>query len=296
MTIQQALNQRLTQFPTTGRERLTQIVTDASFAGVIPAAQAQTLTLQMAISVDELMHALVPIARCYAYPPISNYYVGTIVRGVSGNLYFGANLEFPGLGLNMTVHGEQAAIVNARHHGETKLVALAVNGTPCGHCRQFMAEMNNTDLVIVYSDGHSPTLAQVLPHAFTPSALKNEQGLLDQIDPKPQLTLESDDELVKVALETAVNSYAPYSKNWAGIAVKLANGFVATGTYLENAAFNPSLAPLLNALVMLRLHQQSWQGIEDAVLVEKTALSSQEQVTRALLATLGDVELRYHGL
>ncbi|MEM7117871.1 MAG: cytidine deaminase [Chloroflexota bacterium] len=296
MTIQQALEQQLAQFPETGRELLTQIVTYSSFAGVIPAVQAQALTAQMAISVDDLMHALVPIARCYAYPPISNYHVGTIVRGVSGNLYFGANLEFPGLGLNMTVHGEQAAVVNARQHGETKLVALAVNGTPCGHCRQFLAEMNNPDLVIVYSDGNSPTLAQVLPHAFTPSALKNEQGLLDQIDPKPQLTLESDDGLVRVALKTAVNSYVPYSKNWAGVAVRLTNGFVTTGAYMENAAFNPSLSPLLSALVILRMNQQPWQEIEDAILVEKASLSSQAHACRALLATLGDVELRYHAL
>ena len=143
---------------------------------------------------------------------------------------------------------------------------------------------------------HNPSLAQVLPHAFMPSALGNEQGLLDQIEPKPLLTLDSDDALVNTALKTAVNSYAPYSKNWAGVAVKLTNGFVATGAYLENAAFNPSLTPLLNALLIVRLHRHSWQEIEDAVLVEKTSLSSQEQASRALLATLSDAELRYHAL
>ena len=153
MTIQPALNKQLSLFPQAGRQLLTEIVSAPSFAGVIPAAQADALANQTALSVEKLTHALVPIARCYAYPPISTYYVGTIVRGASGNLYFGANLEFPGLGLNMTVHGEQAAIVNARHHGEARIEALAVNGTPCGHCRQFLAEMNNPELVIVYSDG-----------------------------------------------------------------------------------------------------------------------------------------------
>ncbi len=298
MTIQDTLNHQLAQIPENGRQQLTKIVTDSSFAGVIQADQAQSLASTMTISIEELMHTLVPIARCYAHAPISNYHVGTIVRGISGTLYFGANLEFPGLGLNMTVHGEQAAVVNARSHGETGLNALAVNGTPCGHCRQFLAEINNPQLIIIHPHReHDQQFNQVLPNAFTPQALGNEFGLLDPIPNRPQLDLECDDELCDLALQTARHSYAPYSKNWAGIAVKLSNGLVAAGPYLENAAFNPSLSPLQNALVALTLRQQSWQNIQDAVLVEqKTPLSSQEQISRAMLKTLGDVQLRYHAL
>jgi cytidine deaminase len=251
----------------------------------------------MAVSVTELMDALVPIARCYAYVPISNYHVGSVVHGASGNLYFGANLEFPGLGLYMTIHGEQAAVVNAHLNGETGLDAVAVKGTPCGHCRQFLAEINNPHLAIIYPQGGSQPLSQVLPNAFMPQALGNKQGLLDPIQPKRQLTLDSDDVLSKTALQMACQSYAPYSKNWAGVAVKLSNGLVAAGPYLESVAFNPSLSPLQTVLVALRLRQQPWQEIEDAVLVEqKDSLSSQKQMSRALLATLGDVELRYHAL
>lgn len=295
MTIQQALSQQLAQFPEIGRQLLTQIVTAPSFAGLIPAAQVHTLASQMALSIEELMHVLVPIARCYAYAPISNYNVGSVVRGTSGNLYLGGNLEFPGLGLNMTIHGEQAAVVNAYLHGETGLEALAVNGTPCGHCRQFLAEINNPQLAIIYPQGHNQPLSQVLPHAFSPQALGNKQGLLDPIDPKPQLTLDSDDPLSNAALQMARQSYAPYSKNWAGIAVQLANGYIAAGPYLESVAFNPSLSPLQTVLVALRLRQQPWQEIQDAVLVEhKASLSIQAPMSRALLATLGDVELRYH--
>ncbi|MCP4421422.1 MAG: cytidine deaminase [Chloroflexi bacterium] len=297
MTIQQALNKQLAQFPAPGRQLLTQIVTGQSFAGIILAAQVHILATQMAISGEELMHALVPVARCYAYAPISNYHVGTIVRGASGNLYFGANLEFPGLNLNMTIHGEQAAVVNARLQGESGLDALAVNGTPCGHCRQFLAEINNPHFAIIYANDHSRPLAQVLPDAFTPLALGKKQGLFDPIPQKPQWTLDNDDPLTDIALQMAQQSYAPYSNNWAGIAVQLSNGLIAAGPYLENAAFNPSLSPLQNALVALRLRQQPWQDIQDAVLVEQGAsLNSQEQASRALLSTLGDVELRYHVL
>lgn len=297
MTTQEKLNQQLAQFPEAGRQLLAGLVTDKTFAGVMSAAQSHRLANKMAIPVEELMDALVPIARCYAYAPISSYNVGSVVRGTSGNLYFGGNLEFPGLGLNMTIHGEQAAVVNARLHGETGLEALAVKGTPCGHCRQFLAEINNPDLAIIYANGHTLPLSQVLPNAFMPQALGNKRGLLDPVDPRPQLTLDSDDALGNRALEMACQSYAPYSKNWAGVAVRLRNGRIFAGSYMESVAFNPSLSPLQTVLVALSLHQQPWQTIEEAVLVEyKASLSSQEQISRALLATLGNVALRYYSL
>lgn len=297
MTLQPALIQQLEQFPKTGRQLLTEIVMDPSFNAILSAAQADTLATQMEISIEALMDTFVPLVRCYAHAPISNYNVGSIVRGSSGNLYFGGNLEFPGLGLNMTVHGEQAAVVNARLHGETGIDALAVNGTPCGHCRQFLAEINNPHLAIIYPDGHSKPLSEVLPNAFMPLALGNERGLFDLNDPEPKLILDADDDLTDAALRVARQSHAPYSKNWSGIAVRLSNGRITAAPYLESVAFNPSLSPLQNVLVALRMSQQSWREIEKAVLVEqKGSSSSQEPMSRALLATLGNIELKVHAI
>lgn len=294
MTIREALSQQLAQFPAMGQPLLAEIVTAQTFVGIISAAQASLLATQMGLTMEALMDALVPIARCYAFPPISHYNVGSVVRGASGNLYLGGNVEFPGLPLNMTVHGEQAAVVNARLHGETGLTALAVKGTPCGHCRQFLAEINNPHLAIIYANGHTLPLSAVLPNAFMPQALGNKEGLFDPIEPQPPLLLESDDTLSQKALQMARQSYAPYSKGWAGMAVRLSNGLVFAAPYLESVAFNPSLSPLQNILVLLRLWQQPWEGIVEAVLVEKASLSSQVPLSRALLATLGGVELRVY--
>lgn len=295
MTVQESLKRELAEFPEPGRKQLAQIVTTPSFAGILSTAQTGKLAADMSLTVEELMDTLVPIARCYASPPISNYNVGSVVRGTSGTLYFGGNLEFPGLGLNMTVHGEQAAVVHARLNGETGLDALAVNGTPCGHCRQFLAEINNPDLAIIYAGGQSRRLSEVLPSAFMPSALGNQRGMFDRNAPEPELTLDSEDELTNAALQMARQSHAPYSKNWAGMAVKLANGRIVAAPYLESVAFNPSLSPLQNVLVAMSLRQEPWQDIEDAVLIEqKSALSSQEPMSRALLSTLSDVEIRIH--
>ena len=53
----------------------------------------------------------------------------------------GVNLEFPGLPLQHSVHAEQFLIANAACHGERGLLRIAVNAAPCGHCRQFIAEL-----------------------------------------------------------------------------------------------------------------------------------------------------------
>ena len=53
----------------------------------------------------------------------------------------GVNLEFPGLPLQHSVHAEQFLIANAAWHGERGLLRIAVNAAPCGHCRQFIAEL-----------------------------------------------------------------------------------------------------------------------------------------------------------
>ena len=60
---------------------------------------------------------------------------------MSGRLYAGVNLEFPGLPLQHSVHAEQFLIANAAWHGERGLRRIAVNAAPCGHCRQFIAEL-----------------------------------------------------------------------------------------------------------------------------------------------------------
>lgn len=45
--------------------------------------------------------------------------------------------------MQQTVHAEQSAISHAWLRGETSLRAITVNYTPCGHCRQFMNELNS---------------------------------------------------------------------------------------------------------------------------------------------------------
>ena len=116
--------------------------------------------------------------RKWAYTPYSNYQVGAAVLTDSGRIYDGVNIEnaaFP-----VTVCAERTAIFKAVSNGERKFQAIAVvtkdGGTPCGSCRQVMAEFSPEMLVIMADDKGKITaekkLSDLLPGAFGADSLK----------------------------------------------------------------------------------------------------------------------------
>jgi cytidine deaminase len=116
-------------------------------------------------------------ARQWAYAPYSNYAVGAAVQTASGRIYDGVNVEnaaFP-----TSICAERVAIFKAVSEGERQLEAVAVvtsnGGTPCGACRQVMAEFG-LDTVVLIADDHgqiveSTTVRDLLPGAFGPANL-----------------------------------------------------------------------------------------------------------------------------
>ncbi|MGL6055239.1 MAG: cytidine deaminase, partial [Vibrio metschnikovii] len=136
------IEQALSPMPAALTEYLTPIVTADHFDATLSADQFNQLLALSGLSDADLRVALLPLAAAYAYVPISNFHVGAIARGVSGRLYFGANMEFSGAQLGQTIHAEQAAISHAWMKGEQGLASMTVNYSPCGHCRQFMNELN----------------------------------------------------------------------------------------------------------------------------------------------------------
>jgi cytidine deaminase len=61
---------------------------------IIPAAEVEKLAREAGVDVARFMTTLLPRAAEFARPPISNFKVGCVSRGLSGALYFGANVEF----------------------------------------------------------------------------------------------------------------------------------------------------------------------------------------------------------
>lgn len=275
------------QLPAALQAALSPILNHADFHAVITASQVETLKQATGMNDSELAFALLPLAAACSLAPISKFYVGAVARGVSGNLYFGANMEFLGAPMQQTIHAEQCAVTHAWLRGEKALASITVNYTPCGHCRQFMNELNTGTQLAIHLPGRQPaTLGHYLPDAFGPRDLDIKTLLMDEED--HNLSLASDDVLTQAALDAANRSHAPYSQAYSGVALEAADGNVYCGRYAENAAFNPSLPPLQAALILMNVSGKDVLQIRRAVLVEtKSTMFSQWDATQATLNALG---------
>lgn len=256
--------------------------------GVVPAADAERAAAREGVDVPGLMTLLLPSAAAFARPPVSNFKVGCVSRGLSGNLYFGTNLEFAGEALSFTVHAEQSSVANAWMNGEEGIDLIAVTAAPCGYCRQFLNELTTADRLTIAIPNTTQTLRELLPSAFGPRDLGIDGGLMQREE--HALEVSASDPLTVAALAAARRSYAPYSKSYAGVAVRTSDGTLASGAYAENAAFNPSMSPLEVALSQLNLAGGAFDTIEDAVLVHVDDLHT--NATQTVLAAVCEARLR----
>ncbi len=115
-------------------------------------------------------------ARERAYAPYSHFKVGAALRTVLGHIYTGVNVENASYGL--TNCAERTAIFTAVSGGEREFIALAVvtenASSPCGACRQVMAEFA-PELTVLIADTRGNverySMDELLPRSFTPDQL-----------------------------------------------------------------------------------------------------------------------------
>jgi cytidine deaminase len=115
-------------------------------------------------------------ARQYAYADYSQYAVGAALLGKSGRVYTGCNVENAVYGL--TICAERVALFKALSEGEQEFETLAVvtsnGGSPCGSCRQVLAEFGPDIRVLIATPQQLVTETRVddlLPRAFGPQDL-----------------------------------------------------------------------------------------------------------------------------
>lgn len=116
-------------------------------------------------------------AQQWAYAPYSNYAVGAALLSASGKIYEGVNIE--NAAYPMTICAERVAVFKAVSEGERQFQAIAVvtrnGGSPCGACRQVLAEFGlDTTVLLANTDGElvlSTTVRDLLPGAFQPEDL-----------------------------------------------------------------------------------------------------------------------------
>lgn len=109
-----------------------------------------------------------------AYAPYSNFKVGAAVKGASGAVYAGCNVE--NVAYPEGTCAEAGAIAAMIAAGDTRIAEVAVIAdspkpvSPCGGCRQKIAEFAGGDVVVTLAttDGIvlQTTVAELLPGSF----------------------------------------------------------------------------------------------------------------------------------
>ena len=135
------------------------------------------------MSLDDLF-AAAKQAQARAYAPYSRFKVGAAVRGGSGRVYSGCNVEnaaFPA-----GTCAEEAAIAAMVAAGESRIAEVLVVGggdalvTPCGACRQRIREFATPETAIHVAGPEgvkrSFTLEELLPFSFGPDTLGRGEG------------------------------------------------------------------------------------------------------------------------
>lgn len=113
-------------------------------------------------------------ARAMAHAPYSGFAVGAALRTSSGRVFAGCNVE--NASYPEGICAETAAIAAMVAAGERKIAAVCIIAdsaepiSPCGGCRQRLAEFAGPDLPVTMAtlSGHAIThrLGELLPLAF----------------------------------------------------------------------------------------------------------------------------------
>ena len=114
-----------------------------------------------------------------AYVPYSEYRVGAALETADGSVYLGCNVE--NANYSNSLHAEEVAVAAAVRDGHREFERVAVSSgardgvTPCGMCRQTLAEFAEDDFEVVCDEGDAETttytLGELLPNTISTDTL-----------------------------------------------------------------------------------------------------------------------------
>lgn len=123
-------------------------------------------------------------AKELAYVPYSGFRVGAALLAQDGRIFTGCNIE--NAAYSPTICAERTAVAKAVSEGCRSFTAIAVTGdggdylTPCGVCRQVLAEFCNLETFAVIlanseEDYREVRLGELLPGAFGKENLRKTE-------------------------------------------------------------------------------------------------------------------------
>ena len=120
-------------------------------------------------------------ARKAAYAPYSQFAVGAALLAQDGRVFTGCNVENSSYGLS--VCAERIAVFKAVSEGVREFSAIAIVAdtkepvSPCGACRQVLAEFSPNLMVIMSNlekEQQLKSLSELLPYPFSGSDLPSD--------------------------------------------------------------------------------------------------------------------------
>jgi cytidine deaminase len=134
------------------------------------------------VAIEELVRAARQ-ARARAYAPYSHYRVGAAIASRSGRVFSGCNVENASYGACLCA--ERNAVGQMVAAGEADPVVCVIvtkgprGGSPCGICRQVLAEFARDMRLVLVGEGEAgeeqerreTSLSALLPDAFDRSSL-----------------------------------------------------------------------------------------------------------------------------
>jgi len=125
----------------------------------------------MSMTDDELL-ARADSAATRAYAPYSRFHVGCAVLTRDGRVIEGVNVENAAYPLGVCAERTAFARAIAEGFRPGDFAVAASTASPCGGCRQWLAEMG-VDRVVFRNGGRVVTMTvdELLPEQFEPSVL-----------------------------------------------------------------------------------------------------------------------------
>jgi cytidine deaminase len=107
-------------------------------------------------------------AAAYAYAPYSNYAVGAVVRTADGREFAGVNVENAAYPLTQCAEKTAIGAAAAAGYRPGDIVAVGINASPCGGCRQWLYEWRVPEVSFRRADGTIATYgaAELLPDTW----------------------------------------------------------------------------------------------------------------------------------
>jgi cytidine deaminase len=120
-------------------------------------------------------------ARAASYSPYSEFAVGAAVLSADGSIFAGCNLENRSYGLALCAERSAFAAAVAAGHRDFSAVVVVADAeppaTPCGLCRETMAEFCGPDLPVLLANlnggRREVRLGELFPLPFELPAVRN---------------------------------------------------------------------------------------------------------------------------